>query len=66
MGGPRRRPATGAQVAAAVGADADRLTRVLRGLAAEGVLVEDGDGRFALTAIGERLREGRRARCAAR
>jgi predicted O-methyltransferase YrrM len=53
-GGPR----TGAQIAGAVGADADRLTRMLRGLAAEGVLVEDGDGRFALTAIGERMREG--------
>jgi len=53
-GGPR----TGAQIAAAVGADADRLTRMLRGLATEGVFVEDADGRFALTAIGERLREG--------
>ena len=50
-------PRTGAQIAGAVGADADRLTRMLRGLAAEGVFDEDGDGRFALTAIGERLRE---------
>jgi predicted O-methyltransferase YrrM len=53
-GGPR----TGAEVAAAVGADADGLTRMLRGLALDGVLAEDGDGRFALTAIGECLRDG--------
>jgi SAM-dependent methyltransferase len=53
-----RGPRTGAQIAAAVGADADRLTRMLRGLAVEGVFVEDGGGRFALTAISERLRDG--------
>jgi hypothetical protein len=40
-GGPR----TGSEVAAAVGADPDALTRVLRGLAAEDVLVEDDEGR---------------------
>lgn len=51
-------PRAGAEVAAAVGADADRLTRILRGLVVEGVLAQDGDGRFALTAIGERLRDG--------
>jgi hypothetical protein len=51
-------PRAGVEVAAAVGADADRLTRILRGLVVEGVLVQDGDGRFALTAIGERLRDG--------
>jgi hypothetical protein len=51
-------PRTGAEVAAAVGADADRLTRMLRGLVLEDVLAEDGDGRFALTAVGERLRDG--------
>jgi hypothetical protein len=38
-GGPR----TGAEVAEAVGADPDLLTRVLRGLALEGVL-EERDG----------------------
>jgi SAM-dependent methyltransferase len=53
-GGPR----TGADVAAAVGADPDRLRRMLRGLVVEDVLAEDDDGRFALTAVGECLREG--------
>jgi O-methyltransferase domain/Dimerisation domain len=51
-------PRAGAEVAAAVGGDADRLTRMLRGLVVEGVLGQDGDGRFALTAVGERLRDG--------
>ena len=51
-GGPR----TGAEVAAAVGADPDLLTRVLRGLALEEVLAEVGGGRFALTELGKRLR----------
>jgi hypothetical protein len=41
-----------------VGADADRLTRMLRGLTLDGVLAEEDDGRFALTAVGECLREG--------
>ena len=49
-------PRTGAEVAAAVGADPDLLTRVLRGLALEEVLAEVGGGRFALTELGERLR----------
>ncbi|MFN0093017.1 MAG: methyltransferase [Acidimicrobiales bacterium] len=49
--GPRR----GAELAAAVGADPDRLTRVLRGLAAEGVLDEAADGKFALTSCGAAL-----------
>jgi hypothetical protein len=40
-GGPR----TGGEIAVAVGADPDALTRVLRGLAAEDVLVEDDQGR---------------------
>ena len=52
------RPRTGREVADAVGADPDALTRMLRGLVLEDVLAEDGDGRFALTAVGERLREG--------
>jgi hypothetical protein len=51
-GGPR----TGAEIAAAIGADPDLLTRVLRGLALEEVLAEVGGGRFALTEVGERLR----------
>jgi hypothetical protein len=51
-GGPR----TGAEVAEAVGADPDLLTRVLRGLALEDVLAEVDGGRFALTEVGERLR----------
>jgi hypothetical protein len=51
-------PRTGAEVAAAVGAHADHLTRMLRGLVVEDVLAEDGDGRFGLTAVGQCLREG--------
>jgi hypothetical protein len=51
-------PRTGAEVAAAVGADAAALTRVLRGLTLDGVLAEEDGGRFALTPLGERLREG--------
>lgn len=51
-------PRTGPEVAAAVGANPDGLTRVLRGLVLEDVLAEDAGGRFALTALGERLREG--------
>jgi precorrin-6B methylase 2 len=48
-------PRTGAQVADAVGVDARPLTRVLRGLAAEGVLDEVDGGRFALASAGEAL-----------
>jgi hypothetical protein len=51
-------PRTGREVAEAVGADPDALTRVLRGLTLEGVLAEGDDGRFALTPLGECLREG--------
>jgi hypothetical protein len=47
-------PRTGAELAEAVGADPSALTRVLRGLALEDVVSEDG-GRFALTPIGEQL-----------
>lgn len=39
-----------------VGAEPDPLRRVLRGLAAEGVLDEHPDGRFVLTALGSCLR----------
>ena len=48
-------PQTGAEIAAAVGAEPTALTRVLRGLAAEDVLSETDDGRFGLTPIGECL-----------
>ena len=51
-------PRTGREVAEAVGADPDALTRMLRGLVLEDVLAEDGDGRFALTTVGEGLRDG--------
>jgi O-methyltransferase/methyltransferase family protein len=50
-GGPR----DAADLAAAVGADPDVLRRVLRGLAADGVLDDLPDGRFALTPVGELL-----------
>ena len=48
-------PRAGAEIATAVGADPDALTRVLRGLVLEEVLAEAGGGRFALTEVGERL-----------
>jgi hypothetical protein len=50
--GPRDSEALAAQTAA----HAPSLHRVLRALASVGVLHEDDDGRFALTAIGECLR----------
>jgi hypothetical protein len=51
-------PRTADDLAEAVGAVAGVLRRVLRGLAAEGVLDELPDGRFALTPVGELLRDG--------
>ena len=51
-------PATGPAVAAAVRADSDVVTRVLRGLCLEDVFAELADGRFALGRLGEFLREG--------
>ena len=48
-------PQSGPAIAAAVDADPAALTRVLRGLAAEDVLAETDDGRFALTPVGEYL-----------
>jgi precorrin-6B methylase 2 len=51
-------PATGPAVAAAVHADSDVVTRVLRGLCLEDVFVEEADGRFALGRLGEFLRDG--------
>jgi predicted O-methyltransferase YrrM len=50
------RPRSAAAVAEAAGVDAARLARVLRGLAAEGVVEERSDGVFALTPMGEWLR----------
>jgi hypothetical protein len=50
-------PRTGAEVAAEVGAAPGPLTRVLRGLALDGVLAEGSDGRFALTEVGACLRD---------
>lgn len=47
-----------AELAPRVGADPDALWRVLRGLAAEGLLVEDEDGRFTLTDLGVCLGDG--------
>jgi methyltransferase family protein len=50
------RPRSAAAVAEAVGVDAARLARVLRGPAVEGVVEERSDGAFALTPMGEWLR----------
>jgi O-methyltransferase domain/Dimerisation domain len=51
-------PAGATELAAKVGARPEPLRRVLRGLAAERVLDELPDGRFALTPIGTLLVEG--------
>ena len=51
-------PASGPEVAAAVHADADVVTRILRGLCLDDVFVELADGRFALGRLGEYLRDG--------
>ena len=48
-------PCTGAEVARAVGAEPAALTRVLRGLAIEDIVVEFDDGRFGLTSLGASL-----------
>jgi hypothetical protein len=45
-------PMSGPELAAPLGVDCAALTRVLRGLVAEGVLDEDDQGRFALTPLG--------------
>lgn len=50
------KPMTAAELAAAVGADAVVLQRILRGLAAELVFEESPDGRFELTPTGSLLR----------
>jgi O-methyltransferase domain/Dimerisation domain len=49
-------PLSGSEIAAAVGADPEALTRTLRGLVIEDVLSEEVDGRFALTTLGTCLR----------
>jgi O-methyltransferase domain/Dimerisation domain len=51
-------PRTAEELATQVGADAGVLRRVLRGLAAEEVLEDLPDGRFALTDTGLLLRDG--------
>ncbi len=48
-------PQTGAQLAAAVGAEPDALGQVLRGLVGVDVLDQDDQGRFLLTPIGAAL-----------
>lgn len=49
---------TSADVAAAVGADADGMQRLLRGLASLDLVREQEGGLFALTALGRRLQTG--------
>ena len=49
-------PRTPQQLAEAVAADEDAMARLLRFLANVGILVEDGDGRFACTPLGDYLR----------
>ena len=49
-------PQSADELAAASGAHASSLARVLRLLASEGVFAETDDGRFALTPLGEELR----------
>ncbi|CAA9577692.1 MAG: hypothetical protein AVDCRST_MAG59-4326, partial [uncultured Thermomicrobiales bacterium] len=48
-------PLPAADLAARAGADPDALVRLLRGLAAMGVVAEEDDGRHALTPFGEGL-----------
>ena len=55
-------PRTGAELASAVGAETRPLTRVMRGLVAEGVFSQDAAGRFALTPLGAALGGLRRCR----
>src|SRR4051812_15425870 len=49
-------PRTPNELAPAAGADTDALRRLLRALAAVGVLHEDEEDRFSLTQLGDRLR----------
>jgi hypothetical protein len=59
-------PRTGRQLAALARVDADALERVLRHLAATGVLARDGSGGYGLTALGEPLRDDHQAGLRAR
>jgi hypothetical protein len=58
------RPATGAELAEALGLSAPHLTRFLRGLCGIGVCDELPDGTFALTSGGQSLRSGSPSRLA--
>ena len=51
-------PLPAQDLATATGIDAERLRRVLRGLAALGVLIETDDGRFSNSDVGELFRDG--------
>ena len=51
----RHGPLSGSELAEKIGADADTLYRLLRGLVMLEVLTEEPDGRFGLTSAGERL-----------
>ncbi|QUQ65454.1 acetylserotonin O-methyltransferase [Kutzneria sp. CA-103260] len=51
-------PRDAGELAAAVSAHPDALYRLLRALASVGVFTEVAPGRFGLTSIGDRLREG--------
>jgi O-methyltransferase domain len=59
-------PRTGPEIAAAVGADPDLLTRALRGLVLEEVLAEEEGGRFALTSSATASGPMRPGRCGGR
>jgi hypothetical protein len=52
-------PGTATELAAAVGAHAPSLRRLLRTLVAIGVVTEDASGRFSLTSLGEELKHDR-------
>ena len=56
------RPSTSAALATTCGADANLLNRVLRTLAAAGLVTKE-NGRWTLTADGQRLRADTRTRC---
>lgn len=51
-----RTPQGAAAIAESIGADREALTRFLRALASVGLVQDEGDSRFSLTAAGERLR----------
>lgn len=55
-------PRTGVELARAIGADADKLRRLMRALASEGVFAEADDGGFGLAPAGRLLVSGAGAR----